>query len=80
MTLDSIAMNRNGEKGLVPIRSDRLFTQNDYWYFRTREGMNIGPFDSITEAVEGVSNFVEFLQTAEPAIVTRLSRYLTKAA
>ena len=76
MTLDSIAMNRSGENGVVPIRSDRLFTQHNYWYFRTREGMDIGPFDSINEAVEGVSGFMEFLNTAEPGIVSRISEYV----
>ena len=80
MSLDSISMNRDGEQGLVPIRSDRLFTQHDYWYFRTREGMDIGPFDSISEALEGVRGFVDFLHTAEPAVVTRISKYLTQAA
>ena len=80
MTLDSVAMNRNGEGGLVPIRSDRIFTQHDYWYFRTREGMDIGPFDTISEALEGAYGFVDFLNTAEPAVVNRISEYMTDAA
>ena len=80
MTMDDVAMNRKQESGVVPIRSDRLFTQHNYWYFRTREGMDIGPFDSISEAVDGINGFIDFLQSAEPAVVTRISEYMTQAA
>lgn len=80
MTMDSVAMNRKDENGTVPIRSDRLFTQHGYWYFRTREGMDIGPFDSISEAVEGVGGFMDFLLTAEPVVVTRVKEYVTHHA
>ena len=58
-----------------PIRSDRLFIQNNYWNFRTREGMDIGPFDSINEAVYGVDNFIEFVDAAKPEIIERIARY-----
>ncbi|MGH1486406.1 MAG: DUF6316 family protein [Cellvibrionaceae bacterium] len=80
MTMDGVAMNRREEAGVVPIRSDRLFTQHSYWYFRTREGMDIGPFDSISEAVNGINGFVEFVQTTEPEVVTRITDYVTHAA
>jgi hypothetical protein len=80
MTMDGVAMNRKEEVGVVPIRSDRLFTQHNYWYFRTREGMDIGPFDSISEAVDGINGFVDFVQTTEPEVVTRITEYVTHAA
>lgn len=76
MTMGSVAMNRRKETGVVPIRSDRLFTQHNYWYFRTREGMNIGPFDSISDAVNGINSFVEFVETSEPEVVTRITDYV----
>ena len=80
MTMDNVAINRKQEAGNVPARSDRLFTQHDYWYFRTREGMDIGPFDSVSEALEGIHGFIDFLQTTEPAVVTRISQYVSRAA
>ena len=38
--------NRIGENGPVPMRTDRFFAVNSAWYFATREGASIGPFDS----------------------------------
>ena len=80
MTMDSVAMSRKEEAGNVPVRSDRLFTQHNYWYFRTREGMDIGPFDSISEAIDGINGFMDFLTTSEPEVVTRVTKYVTRAA
>ncbi len=54
--------------------------QRNYWYFRTREGMDIGPYDSQTDAISGISSFIEFLSTAEKKVVERISEYATKAA
>ena len=73
-------MNRHSEAGVVPIRSDRLFTQHGYWYFRTREGMDIGPFDTMAEAIGGVNGFMDFIKTTEPDVVSRISQYVTYAA
>lgn len=80
MTMDSVAKNRNGEAGRIPARSDRVFTQHDYWYFRTREGMDIGPFDSVGEAIDGINGFIDFVQSSKPEVVSRITEYVTHAA
>ena len=80
MTKDNIAKRRKAEQGNIPVRSDRLFTQHNYWYFRTREGMDIGPFDTISEALEGIQSFIDFIDTTEPAVVSRITQYVCKAA
>lgn len=84
MTMESVAMKRKSEVNqadtIVPIRSERLFMQHNYWYFRTREGMDIGPFDSAKEANEGIRGFMEFIDTAEPEVLERVTDYLTRAA
>lgn len=82
MTMESVAMKRKGEDStsIVPIRSERLFMQHNYWYFRTREGMEIGPFDTSTEANEGIKGFMDFVHTSEPEIVERVTEYVTHAA
>ncbi len=42
--------NRRGESGAVPFRSGRFFTVGDKWYFATREGEDVGPFDELHQA------------------------------
>ncbi len=83
MTMANVAMKRNGENDentLVPIRSERLFTQYSYWYFRTREGMEIGPFDSAKEASQGIADFMDFVENAEPELIERVTEYVNHAA
>ncbi|MFT6389725.1 MAG: hypothetical protein ACJAUP_003118 [Cellvibrionaceae bacterium] len=84
MMMENVAMKRKGELSdentIVPIRSERLFMQHNYWYFRTREGMEIGPFDSAKEANEGINGFMDFVSTAEPEVVERVTDFFTQAA
>lgn len=72
-------MNRNGEKGDTPARNSRFFEENGYWYYTTREGMNIGPFDTLHEAESGVSAYIDFILHAEPQVVEVLGRYRSAA-
>ena len=76
MQRDSID-NRSGEKGEPPIRSDRFFSAQGDWYFSTREGAPIGPFDYKEEAQQGLQDFLEFMQLAEPKTLSRLHAALT---
>lgn len=65
-----MAMNRNGEKGTEsPNRSQRFFEREEYWYYSTREGVDIGPFDTLNEAKHGVSDFIDFILHAEPNVI-----------
>jgi len=73
-------MNRTGEEGFTPNRSRRFLEKNGYWYYRTREGVDIGPFDSLTEAESGASEFIDFILHAEPDIIHTLEKYASKAA
>ncbi len=61
--------NRNGEDGTHPIRNARFFQMENYWYYTTREGVNIGPFDSCHDAEIGVQEFIEFICVADDKIV-----------
>lgn len=71
---------RKNETIDVPKRSDRLFDQNGYWYFRTREGMDIGPFDTRGDAAVGAKNFIDFLEDAKPEQVSRVTNYIKVVA
>ena len=61
---------RNGEDGAVPIRTDRFFAVNSAWYFATREGASIGPFENKREAQKGLEDFLDFIQLAEPRVLS----------
>ena len=53
--------NRAGEQGSVPARHGRYLQKEGYWYYATREGVDIGPFDSREDAETGVGEFVDFI-------------------
>lgn len=70
-----MTMNRTGENGRLPKRSNRFFEKNRYWYYTTREGVSIGPFDTAQEAETGASDFIDFIIHAEPSVVQTLEKY-----
>lgn len=45
-------------KGSFHYRSERVFDEQGLWYFRTREGENLGPFRYETEARQMLNNFI----------------------
>jgi hypothetical protein len=51
--------NRNGERGAPPVRALRFFKMGHYWYFTTREGASIGPFDDRERAETGARGYAE---------------------
>ena len=72
--------NRTGEAGVViPARKLRIFKKEDgYFYYRTREGMNIGPFDSEEQALQSINDYIEnFIGKTEDAVIEKLSSSYT---
>jgi hypothetical protein len=67
--------NRAGEQGNVPARNGRFHQKAGYWYYSTREGVDIGPFDSRADAEVGVGEFVDFICASEPKILAALRNY-----
>jgi Domain of unknown function (DUF6316) len=48
---DQVAMKyRKNESPKTRFRSERVFRANSLWYFHTREGIDVGPFNSEFEA------------------------------
>jgi len=39
----------------------------NYWYFATREGTDIGPYPSRDDAHGGLGDFIQFIQLANEA-------------
>jgi hypothetical protein len=68
-------LNRTGEQGSVPSRHGRYLQKDGYWYYSTREGVDIGPFDSREDAEIGVGEFIEFIQASEPKVSDVLKQY-----
>ena len=65
----NLMSTRSGEKDVkLPLRTDRFFAVYSAWYFTTREGAAIGPFESKQEAQSGLLDFIEFIQKAESSI------------
>lgn len=72
-------MNRTGEADHSATRRSRFFQVDGYWYYSTREKVNIGPFDSLQDAERGASAFIEFVMHAEPDVVESLKIYSSAA-
>jgi hypothetical protein len=45
-----------------PNRSERIFSQQNLWYFKVREGTEVGPFRYRSEAQSNLERFVEDLE------------------
>lgn len=50
---------RDGDDSGTKERTDRFMKRDGYWYFRTREGFDVGPFDGRSEAQYALLYFVE---------------------
>ena len=52
-SVDDAAINdspRCGENFVLHSRSDRFFRTGTHWFFHTREGFDVGPFDNRNQA------------------------------
>ena len=49
-------------RSMTPSRSNRVFTDQDLWYFRTREANAIGPFRYKSEAEGYLDRFMSQLK------------------
>lgn len=67
--------NRCGEQGNLPERNSRFVKKGNYWYYSTREGVDIGPFDNQKDAELGVAEFIEYLTESEPKVTDLLKLY-----
>jgi hypothetical protein len=72
-------MNRTGETGQLPQRNQRFYLREGYYYYTTRENIDIGPFDSLRQAEVGVGDFIDFVGQAEPQVKQSLTYYAKTA-
>lgn len=64
-------LNRSGEEGPVPSRSDRFYVFENEWFFTTREGSPVGPFATHESANYGLKDYLDFIALAKPKIRKR---------
>lgn len=69
------APHRTGEHGSIPDRTGRFLQKGGYWYYTTREGVEIGPYDLPQDAELGVGEFINFIGESEPDIIEMLKLY-----
>jgi hypothetical protein len=67
---------RSGEAIRMWFRSDRCFTVGDHqWYFLTREGIDVGPYDSKFEAETEARRLIRLLKKCDTEEQLRLTIY-----
>ncbi|GAB1266550.1 hypothetical protein NBRC116493_35540 [Aurantivibrio infirmus] len=55
---------RAGERQAPPKRSQRIYREGKNWYFNTREGAPIGPFEELKEAIAWLDDYVNYTKHA----------------
>ena len=69
---------RFGDETPPAERSQRLYQEEPHgaWYFRTREGTPMGPFETSAEALQALDDFIEFIRLADLQTLSELTRVL----
>ena len=62
----------------VSRRSSRVYEGEGGWFFTTREGKPMGPFESEGEAAQGLAAFIEFIQLAPLDALASLTNALSE--
>lgn len=71
---------RTGENRVTPPRTDRFFERNNYWYYITREGVEIGPYDSRRAALFGCTLVIDYISRRNPAVRATQRHYTGRPA
>ena len=66
---------RKGEEEKTYFRMDRFYSENGQWRFMTREGYEMGPYDSKKEAEGELALYIR--QTANPFTMGEYSKAKT---
>lgn len=69
---------RFGDETPPEERSERLYQEEPggAWYFRTREGAPMGPFETAGEAEQALNDFIEFIRLADLQTLSELTQSL----
>jgi hypothetical protein len=70
---------RAGEDARVWFRTSRFFSVDDVWFFATREGIDVGPYESKESAQSDAQQLLRRLQAARNDTEARLAIYRFKS-
>lgn len=59
--------HREGENGLLPFRTHRVFNIGTKWFFAVREGKDHGPFESMQDAETELKFFLTDIKQRKAA-------------
>ncbi len=73
---------RSGEDAEHQMRTNRLLETSEGWFFRTREGIEVGPYPTEFDAELGASLLVTYLAQLEPGsdYLTNIRAYMADPA
>ena len=60
-------LKRENEASQIWLRRDRIFLEGDVWFFHTREGIEVGPYEGMIEACEDAEMLTLLLYGASGA-------------
>ena len=63
---------REGEMEVPESRRPRITTQDGHWFFQTREGELVGPYDARETAEEASNTFLQFVQKVDKKRIHQL--------
>lgn len=70
---------RSGEAARVWFRTSRFFNVEDVWFFATREGIDVGPYESKAAAQRDANRLLEILRNTGTEAEGRLAIYQFKS-
>jgi hypothetical protein len=65
---DAAPQKRAGEADKFWFRSDRFFKVETQWYFTTRENLDVGPFVTRKDAVNGLDLFINCVKEQKMSV------------
>ena len=74
MNSTTAAKRSSDDIGNEHSREDRFFSLDDLWYFTTREGVVMGPYDTEQEAKAELNSYINFVKSAKPPVLNLVKR------
>lgn len=74
MNLSNAAKRSDDADSLDHSREDRFFSLDNLWYFTTREGVVMGPYDTEQEAKVELHSYIDFVNSAASPVLNLVKR------
>ena len=61
---------RDDTEAFKSSRDERYFNYDGRWYFATREGVIMGPYDSRAQAIAETNTYIAFIKAAKSPVLS----------